>query len=981
MAVAGADSLGTLVLTLTADGRQYMQGLTDVQNATSGAVETIVGTFEYGFTAISAIVAATLAAAIKSYADFEEDLVAATANMSGATEEMRIQMAATAVELSNNGVNSADDLAKAYGALKENGKDAAQAIRDIAVADQFAISAHTDSATAAQTLARAEVAVGMASRDAATDAQHLVEVADAVTLAAREGNSSQMAFASALASSGTQIRMLSGGMTEGLAIMAAYTQQGKDAGTAASNLNMMIRSLTQSASTHAEVWKQFGMSIYDASGRLKPMADIIGMLESQMAGLSPQETRQMEQMLGFQARSLMAMQALFGMSGAIRQMQSDFENAGGTMDSVANVQMGTFNAQAKEMWNNVHNLFITLGSELVPILEALNKLLIPMLKTWTDNDAAIISNQAHTKQLTETQKTFVEGISLVIDLVRYLTEGFLMGEQVIIALMGAFNELWLTAKMVFGALTYIVDAFYVGAREGLDVLVAGFLEGLTDMAELANKILPKKLQIDTTQFHAAIASVVSDYDALNNQLTQSKTNMDTYAKDWLNFQKDLVAGTDEYTMALDQVDKQIESVQNWKFTGSAFEKSVNDMVTGTAGVVYAWGTVNTQIRLTGGSLEDYTHRASQLPQTVELLKTIANAWETNAQKVLDFNKALGSGQVSVSQYLMAMEKLNVLGVEDPFAKTMVSLTQLDDAYVNGQETLIRYNQQLRNGTISQAQYDAQVAAGVMSTDAYTAAREKLLRTYTQVKTGSSQLDAITALKNQLTDEQALWRQEQADSTHWATLTAQDKVRITEAANSRILTLTQDLANKQKEFYLTMDQTVLSSASTLATGLENLATKGTTAYKAAYVMEKAIAIAQAIVQTQLAATKALAEGGPILGPEMAAMMEALGYANVAVMVATDIANFEGGGFTASGSRSGGVDNRGGMYAILHPDEQVIDLTKTREGQSHSVTVNQNFASGVSHAELNAKAEQIKRETMRAVLDGIARGGTFRKNVQR
>ena len=35
------------------------------------------------------------------------------------------------------------------------------------------------------------------------------------------------------------------------------------------------------------------------------------------------------------------------------------------------------------------------------------------------------------------------------------------------------------------------------------------------------------------------------------------------------------------------------------------------------------------------------------------------------------------------------------------------------------------------------------------------------------------------------------------------------------------------------------------------------------------------------------------------------------------------NFEGGGYTGSGSRSGGVDGRGGFFAVLHPDESVID----------------------------------------------------------
>jgi hypothetical protein len=38
------------------------------------------------------------------------------------------------------------------------------------------------------------------------------------------------------------------------------------------------------------------------------------------------------------------------------------------------------------------------------------------------------------------------------------------------------------------------------------------------------------------------------------------------------------------------------------------------------------------------------------------------------------------------------------------------------------------------------------------------------------------------------------------------------------------------------------------------------------------------------------------------------------------------SFAGGGYTGSGSRSGGLDGQGGRYAIVHPNETVIDHTK-------------------------------------------------------
>ena len=76
------------------------------------------------------------------------------------------------------------------------------------------------------------------------------------------------------------------------------------------------------------------------------------------------------------------------------------------------------------------------------------------------------------------------------------------------------------------------------------------------------------------------------------------------------------------------------------------------------------------------------------------------------------------------------------------------------------------------------------------------------------------------------------------------------------------------------------------------------------------------------------------------------------------------SFEGGGFTGRGTRSGGVDHKGGFPAILHPNEQVIDLTKTRDGgysAGGDVTIvnNINVESGSSNTTTSgSKAEQYK-----------------------
>lgn len=75
------------------------------------------------------------------------------------------------------------------------------------------------------------------------------------------------------------------------------------------------------------------------------------------------------------------------------------------------------------------------------------------------------------------------------------------------------------------------------------------------------------------------------------------------------------------------------------------------------------------------------------------------------------------------------------------------------------------------------------------------------------------------------------------------------------------------------------------------------------------------------------------------------------------------SFDGGGFTGYGSRSGGIDGRGGYPAILHPNETVVDHTK---GQSTGGTVNINV--NVSGARGNAEIEQMVASGVQQGLGG-------------
>lgn len=82
------------------------------------------------------------------------------------------------------------------------------------------------------------------------------------------------------------------------------------------------------------------------------------------------------------------------------------------------------------------------------------------------------------------------------------------------------------------------------------------------------------------------------------------------------------------------------------------------------------------------------------------------------------------------------------------------------------------------------------------------------------------------------------------------------------------------------------------------------------------------------------------------------------------------SFDGGGYTGSGSRSGGIDGKGGFLSVLHPNETVLDHTKGQGmGGGATAVIQQTFnfgnASADTVAQLRAEAARIKAETLAAV----------------
>lgn len=892
MPAANASTIATLVVELTGDGEAYLHELSHLIGGTESLTHQLVKSFEIAAAGIVASVTAIVGLSIKEYADFEVALVDSTANMTGATEQMRQEMLRTAITLSDEGKGSAEELAKAYGALRVNGKDASQAIKDIGVADEFAISTHRDAVESTMALARAQVAVGLASKDATEDMEHLEQVSDVITKASQIGNSSQMAFAGALAESGIQIRMLSGGLTEGAAILATYTKQGKDAGTASTNLNMMLRTLEQSATHNKQVWEAYGISVYDSNGKLKPLADIIKQLERNFVGLTDQQQRQELADLGFQARTLLATKSLIGMSSTIREFQTDLENAGGATEKVANQQLATFDAQIIKAYNNLKNILVVIGSELVPVLEQLNRQMA-MFNSSTNATSVNVHDLADFMR-----DALVTAIGLVGD---------------------AFHGLvfiWKIGQASFAGMIAMTTSGLLALAETTDRVLNGIY---STMQRIANVL------VEATRISVKPSDLVKAWNAPTESLSAFGAQVAVLKRASAEADQEVIKLWQDATNYADRA----TAAANKLTTSLGVQTTVTAQTATTTHALYDY------LKAIEDEYDDLINNTATynrlLPETYQLQKDIAEAWEVDSTKIKEYNVALASGQVTLAQYTMAMEKLHLKGMaEDPFEKAMVEVMHLDAAFAHGIITINEYQ-----AAVTKAMTGANPLLGQKSIFGDLGGKVDITAD-AMGKSGIGDQDALHSIEKEkaIANQKYLVMKEAADKEL-------KLLNFSEAQKSQImLTMERTHLLQTKNYEAQRMSLLLNSAQQIGDSLTSMAEmaggKQSGVYKAMFAASKAFAIADSIIKIQQGIANAVSLGWPAMIPAIASVVAA--SANIVSSIQAVALNFEGGGDTPDGARIGGLDGKGGMLAMVHPKERIIDKTRSSStGDSPAINV--------------------------------------------
>jgi TP901 family phage tail tape measure protein len=375
-----------------------------------------------GFGAATAIAAGigTVKDAIGGFidvnADFEAAMNESLAIMGDLSDSMRDRLAQAARYTAQITTTSATEAAKAIFYLASAGLSAEASISALPVVARFAQAGMFDMAKATDLLTDAQSALGLALKnDAAANMQNMIRVSDVLTKANILSNATVEQFSESLTNrAAAALRLVNKDIEEGVAVLAAWAEQGTKGEEAGTRMEIVLRDLANAADKNDEAFQQMGIRVFDANGEMRNMADIVGDMERAFDGMSTRQTRAALRTLGFQQRTVSATTSLLGFSDAIREYERQLRSAGGATLSIAERQLESFRSKQQLLNNAVEEFALKYGPAWLEALKQgadfLRTEVIPAVEDLVDSMAAVSPASRVALEFAQMWERVTEGI-------------------------------------------------------------------------------------------------------------------------------------------------------------------------------------------------------------------------------------------------------------------------------------------------------------------------------------------------------------------------------------------------------------------------------------------------------------------------------------------------------------------------------------------------------------------------------------------
>ena len=607
---------------------------------------------------VTAPILAFGAASVAAFASFDDAMTSSLAIMGEVSDSMKKDMANAAREMAKTTQFSATEAAESYYFLASAGLDAAASIAALPKVAAFAQAGVFGMATATDILTDAQSALGKVMEDPIENMNEMGALSDVLVRAATLANASVQQFGESLTNkAGAAMKSLNIDVEEGVAILAAYADQGIKSTEAGEKFNIVTRDLQTAIRKNAEVFKQQEIAVFNSEGGLRNMADIIGDLERKLAPMSIEMQGTTLAMLGFQDRSVIAIRQLIGMSEKIREYEKELRKAGGTTADVAANQMESFKNQLGLVKAEIADVAIEVGGTLAPAVSSI---------------AADVKGVAEAfRNLTPETQQLILKMSILAAIIGPLlivlgsmvrTLGFLAGAMASAAGMQAAGALMVALRGLIALLTGPV-----GLAVALGVLVK--LIGDSYVKSIEDAIL------STTKFKALLSG--GDITGLERNLLSVNEMLDSYIQKQKDAQAELerlqstagdpdmpgsanmMAGikAGEQKAELEQIQQEIEHLIQLRDSYTARIRDAIEAAKEEAEVMEEVAEVMEEVAGDPAIVKLTKEEAAALQSLKDELNPAAKAMRELAAARELFGKALETGDLSPEEYERWIELL------------------------------------------------------------------------------------------------------------------------------------------------------------------------------------------------------------------------------------------------------------------------------------------------------------------------------------
>jgi TP901 family phage tail tape measure protein len=390
-------SLGTAsgVISTTYNGKGVDQAQKDIDGLTkrTGSTRGALGDIGKVAGVAGLAIAAGFGLAVNSAANFEQRMSAVKA-VSGASASEMDQLTKKALQLGKDTSFSAGEAALAIEELVKAGvsvPDVMNGAADATVA--LAAAGEID-------LPKAAAIASNAMNQFNLTAQQMPHVADLIAGAANASAIDVSEFGQSLTQVGAVANLIGASFDDtaaAIALMGNAGIKGSDAGT---SLKTMLMNLQPQTNKQKALFKDLGIitadganQFFDATGKLKSFADIAGILQGKLAGMSDaQKTATLQTLFGTDA---IRAAAIFTNQGA--KGFNDMAGAMGKMKAadVAKTRMDNFKGSLEQMKGSLETAGIVVGTVLLPalrgIVDAVTSVLNGFLSLSTGTQQTILT--------------------------------------------------------------------------------------------------------------------------------------------------------------------------------------------------------------------------------------------------------------------------------------------------------------------------------------------------------------------------------------------------------------------------------------------------------------------------------------------------------------------------------------------------------------------------------------------------------------